>query len=393
MYSLKAIARFMDNHNIAVAVVVAASLVVIAVYDIVVVNDDNRHWLLVLAQSVGVVLSAMWIIDAPRFRDSLDFKSDLFDCKEFVDLHSRYLSNLRFFKAVPVVYQNEADDADADSELQEHLEAAKHRPRKLVFPKFALLILWALVGLMMLYYIIAISQNWIDVILLAAPIFVAYAMNLVSFYLCFIYAWEIVEVAKLAREGLLPYNWSWPSKTPGYVYLKRVSRQLNVCFLIVSLLFALFILLITTYAFGFDFSKGDPIGAGELTGILYVSDLARPFRGCFVFTLLLGIVAFLALHFISRINLDVILDSWEQQTLDRVMPIASSVAEMSKNMDGNNANKLKDALVIHGNLNTALSHVSERQKFDSVDAASLILAFLTLVVAIATLLQAVFHST
>lgn len=391
MYSLKAIARFMDNHNIAVAVVVAASLVVIAVYDIVIVNDDNRHWLLVLAQSVGVVLSAMWIIDAPRFRDSLDFKKDLFDCKEFFDLHSRYLSNLRFFKAVPVVYQNEADDADSES--QEHLEAAKHRPRKLLFPKFALLILWVLVGLMMLYYIIAISQNWIDVILLAAPIFVAYAMNLVSFYLCFIYAWEIVEVAKLARGGLLPYNWSRPSKTPGYVYLKRVSRQLNVCFLIVSLLFALFILLITTYAFGFDFSKGDPIGAGELTGILYVSDLARPFRGCFIFTLLLGIVAFLALHFISRINLDVILDSWEQQTLDRVMPIASSVAEMSKNMDENNANKLKDTLIIHGNLNTALSHVSERQKFDSVDAASLILAFLTLVVAIATLLQAVFHST
>ena len=392
MRFLRAIAGFTDNHIVAVTGIISVSLFVIAVWNTCALESDRGHWMLMLAQSIGVVLSATWLIDAPRFRDSLDFKSDLFDCEEFADLHKRYKSRMRLFIRYEPKETHDQQSGDGEEAPQVPFKervCQLFKAFKALLPRLLLLAVWSAVGFLMSVYILDVTDDLWDRVLLIAPMLAACILNLVSFYLCFVYAQLIAETANLAVKGALPFYWSQPSKTPGYVYLKRVSRQLNVCFLIASLLFVCFVLSLTMYAKGFDFSFAFDPSASQ-------SQAANPLIGnfifisCFSFTVLLGVVAFLALHFMSRINLNAMLDAWEQKTLDSVMPAASFNAAVERSTGKVAENSLDDVLELHERLNDAMRHVTERPGFDSADAASLVLALLTLLVAIATFAQAAF---
>lgn len=372
MYALKKIAGLMDDHRVGVTVTIAAALLCIAIRNMVVLDGggDERHWFLMAAQIVATLLTAMWIIDAPRFRDSIDLAEDLFG-GGYPVAHEKYNRKIYFFKVeagckpeVPAGVEGEADKTLCDSL---HSRASV----KTVLSKVALATLWALVGFILFGYICSITSSEIDIAIFVLTALPAYAMNLISFYLCFVFTWHIVDVAKLASEDQLPYNWSQPSKTPGYMLLSRVSKQLNVCFLIVSLLFAFLILLLSLYS-----GSTLPLSGGGIW-----------FAACFVFTLLLGIVSFLYLHFVSRINLSVMLDSWEQKTWSNAMPFVSSEAVAERGKQDGDAAALEETLAVHKAAKDALDRVGEKPGFDSVDAASLTFAFLTLVVSAAALFR------
>lgn len=362
----------MEKRRAGVVVAIAVILIFIAVNNLWELGNeaDTRIWFLMAAQTVATILAAMWIIDAPRFRDSIDLAEDLFG-GSYPVVHEKYSRDICFFKSEVTgrlegltVEEREAVESPCDS-------FRKTRKAGIMFSKIALVVLWVVVGIMLLMYIHEVTHDGIAIAIFSLTALPAYAMNLISFYLCFVFTWHIVDVAKLASEGELPYSWSQPSKTPGYMLLSRVSKQLNVCFLIVSLLFASLILLLSLYSGTVITSSGD--------GVLFAS--------CFVFTLLLGIVSFLYLHFVSRINLSVMLDSWEEQTWSKAMPVVSSEAVLGREEGRGDVTSLRGILSVHSETRNALEKVGERPGFDSVDAASLTLAFLTLVVAIATLFR------
>ena len=372
VYALKRIAWLMDEHRVGVTVTIAATLLCIAVWNIVALvgHGEELHWFLMAAQIVATLLAAMWIIDAPRFCDSIDLAEDLFG-GDYPAAHEQYRRNIYFFIVETGYKPGESPDGEVEAAKDTCGSLRNSASKKTLLSKIALTLLWALVGLTLFAYINEVTHDVVDVAIFILTALPAYAMNLISFYLCFVFTWHIVDVAKLASEGKLPCNWSQPSKTPGYMHLSRVSKQLNVCFLIVSLLFASLILLLSLYT-------GSTIPSSE-NGIL--------FAACFVFTLLLGIVSFLYLHFVSKINLSVMLDSWEEQTWSKAMPFVSSEAVAERGKQDGDAAALEETLAVHKAAKDALDRVGEKPGFDSVDAASLTFAFLTLVVSAAALFR------
>ena len=197
----------------------------------------------------------------------------------------------------------------------------------------------------------------------------AYLLCMFSFWYCFAYAQLLTDLAAVAEEGGLPYYPAAPSQTSWYGAMESAAKWMGMNFLLTSLLFLLACSALTTY--------GDLTMASMEAS---VEGYARPewFNALrnlgFLLAVFPGLPSFFVLHGLTSSALSRMLDAFERRTL-RIVQAGTELTEWNA----------RRQLAAYERINRATAEVRRRRGFEQVDAATIALGVLTLVVAILTL--------
>lgn len=337
---LEYVAKFRQDHPGACAASLAAACALVAVGAAIDWSQD-RHYvsLLVAAQLLLLAVVVKWVLGSPEFKQAT--------------LPPEELESVR-----------ECSDAISDYRERIHLFGGARSGSKAAF-----VAAWVALGLAFGGIVLTILGLSFDLVVTYAAGAGAYLLCMFSFWLCFAHAQFLTDLAAVAEEGELPYYPAAPSQTSWYCALEGGAKWMGMNFLLTSLLFLLACSALVT--------------CGDLTMASYEASLpgySRPgwydtLRNLgFLLAIFPGLPSFFVLHGLTASALSRMLDAWERRTL-RIVQEGTELTERNA----------RQQLAAYERINRATAEVRRRRGFEQVDAATIALGVLTLVVAILTL--------
>lgn len=298
---------------------------------------------LVVAQLINLSVVAEWVIGAPTFAKTLRPPAGLERVRGYAELCEAY---------------------------RDRMLLCPPRKNRFSLAKAIFVAAWAVVGVFFGMMVWEAVVDPLDRLTTLAIGIVSFALCMFSYYLCFVHARFVVDLSELAEREPLPYYPAAPAHTAWYREAEASARRNGMSFLLTSLLFVSFMAALGAYCVvtgGF--------GAPEAG----TNDLWVHFSSCVLGTAALGLLSFLVLHYMTRLALSSMLDSWEAEVL-RIVQRGTRLTPL--NVD--------QQLRRYESINRAMGSIRDRPAFDKADAVSIVLAALTLVVAALTLVATFF---
>lgn len=341
------VARFRVEHPGKCAALLAAACALIA-SGAFLDWSQGRHFvsLLVAAQILLLAVVAKWVLGSPEFKNALKVPEEL--------------------EGIPA-----CSDAILDFRARIQL------PGRPCLSKVAFASAWALLGLA--YGGITLTAIGIPIgvsaDLAATWLFIggAYLLCMFSFWYCFAYAQLLTDLAAVAEEGSLPYYPAAPSQTSWYGAMESGAKWMGMNFLLTSLLFLLACSALATYG---DLTMASMEASTEGYARPEWFNMLRNLG--FLLAVFPGLPSFFVLHGLTSSALSRMLDAFERRTL-RIVQKGTELTEWN----------VRQQLAAYERINRVTAEVRRRRGFEQVDAATIALGVLTLVVAILTLTSSV----